>query len=411
MSLLILLSICLPLLTTSTCDCHVCLSQSDFTEGTYRIRESGKYCLTEDIIFNPLPGDINTPNSKFAWFPRNEALYPACDSLQNGAFALGFFAAISVEADNVDIDLNTFEISQHPHFYIEQRFFSIIEIGNAPFLQGSGPNNFGQYKPVEHIKIYNGKLGLSAHHGIHSNDAKHVIIENIQIKDFEVAGVQFNGFKNVQIKNVEIGPSSIYVKPSGYYSNAKFLSFALIKLARAIAKTGVNPETKTITFSGNRELTLTHIYQNLLDSMDIAFRYFINETTDEDINNNLYDIAIDLFSNPSGFPDGASLYGLVMHSHNVAVLGFGNFKNELDDGEDVLLENVYIHDLIHGLNEIPAAYFDKCDNTQQMTPIKGPFGDVMDLRKMVGIDNKGVIDEGGNGYTQLLYIGNPLSDA
>ncbi len=119
--------------------------------------------------------------------------------------------------------------------------------------------------------------------------------------------------------------------------------------------------------------------------MDIAFRYFLGASTPEDESSDLYEIAIDLFANPSGLPDGASLYGLVMHSHNVAVLGFGNFKNELDDGEDVILDNVYIHDLEMSLNEIPAAYLDKCDarNTEQMTAIKGPLGDVMDLRYII----------------------------
>ena len=44
----------------STCD--YCLEQSDFDDGTYIITQSGKYCLYEDIIFNPITIDINTPN-------------------------------------------------------------------------------------------------------------------------------------------------------------------------------------------------------------------------------------------------------------------------------------------------------------------------------------------------------------
>ncbi len=73
-------------------------------------------------------------------------------------------------------------------------------------------NNFGPFSPVKNIYIHNGKLGLTSHHGIHSNDSQNIRIENIQISHFEVAGLQFNGFKNVKLINVEIGPSSTNVK-------------------------------------------------------------------------------------------------------------------------------------------------------------------------------------------------------
>eukprot|EP01084_Bolivina_argentea_P189886 326447_1 len=179
-----------------------------------------------------------------------------------------------------------------------------------------------------------------------------------------------NGFDTVQLIDIDIGPSATNVKPSGYYSNAKFVFLALNKLVKAIVSRGENPLDKSVTFSGNRELSLRDIYFNLLESMDIAFRYFVDESLDADADHALYQISLALYENESGLPDGASLYGLVMHSHNVAVLGFGNFRNDIGDGEAVSLQNMKIHDLQNSLNEIPATYFDLCDKSEEKTVLK-----------------------------------------
>merc|ERR1719410_209275 len=119
----------LSFLVSSASACDFNLASADFEQGTYRITESGKYCLTENIVFNPLPGTIDAPNSNFNWFPTDASAYPACDSLTGGAFALGYFAAISIETNDVEIDMATYSISQSFSYYIQQRFFSLIEIG------------------------------------------------------------------------------------------------------------------------------------------------------------------------------------------------------------------------------------------------------------------------------------------
>ena len=197
-------------------DCDICLSQTNFDHGTYRITQSGTYCLTEDITFNPLPGSTSDPNEPSAWFPTDPSSYPGCDVLDDGAFALGFFTVISIEANNVKIDLNSYKISYHYQFYLQQRFGSIIEISTQPFLPGTGSADFGDnFVNVNNITITNGELGLVSHHGIHSNNATNIIISNLKIYDFEVAGIQLNGFKNAKIYNVEIGPSLQFVPLSG----------------------------------------------------------------------------------------------------------------------------------------------------------------------------------------------------
>ena len=86
-------------------------------------------------------------------------------------------------------------------------------------------------------------------------------------------------------------------------------------------------DTEVVTFNGGRELTVREIYDNLILSLDIGFRYALGLTTDDDRNDPLYDISIDLFANPSMLPDGSALYGIVLHSRGVAIKGFGQATN------------------------------------------------------------------------------------
>ena len=212
--LLLLLFYLLFELNQSVCDfsCNICLTSNDFLSGTYRIISSGKYCLDEDIEFNPLSGNIDSPNIDFNWFPSNNVLYPGSSDFIHGPFALGFFAAITIETNNVEIDLCQQTISQHFHHYLQQRFFSVIEIAKTPFLEGSGPTNFGSITNITNIHIHNGIIGLSSHHGIHSNEANNVTLNNLIIRHFEVAGIQFNGFTDLKINDIVIGPSATNVQ-------------------------------------------------------------------------------------------------------------------------------------------------------------------------------------------------------
>jgi len=146
--------------------------------------------------------------------------------------------------------------------------------------------------------------------------------------------------------------------------------------------------------------------------MRIAFRHFVGASSDADRASPLYFQAIDVFYNPSELPDGSSLYGMIFNSENAAVLGFGDSDNDAGDGETVIIQNVNIHNLRQNANEVPAIYFDKCDDPSSgaKTIIKGPFGDVLDVRKMAGSRAADIIDGGGD-FTTLRYQGNVLSDA
>ena len=73
---------------------------------------------------------------------------------------MGYFAGITIEADNVIIDLGGYELKQSIEFYFQQRFFTIIELSSGQFLPGQGPGFFGE-DPVfiSNFELRNGILG------------------------------------------------------------------------------------------------------------------------------------------------------------------------------------------------------------------------------------------------------------
>jgi hypothetical protein len=166
------------------------LTQGDFASGSYRIQMPGYYYFAEDVFFNP---DQNL-----------EAL--RTDKPQIGAW----FAALSIECDNVVIDLNTKTFAADPAFLESQKLkvFALIELGNAPFPLAKFPffAYSGELEPLvaSNVVIKNGTIGSSPHHGIHGNNNSNVQVYNMIFRDWEVAGIAFNGLKSGAIRNVTI---------------------------------------------------------------------------------------------------------------------------------------------------------------------------------------------------------------
>ena len=177
------------------------LKASDFELGTYRIKKSGKYILTENIIFEP-NGTVD----------------------RVGPFVLGFFSAITIECNNVEIDLNGFIIRQSEKFNLDQRFYTNICIGNSMFVSGQGPANFGtnQIFP-DNVIIKNGHIGMSSHYGIFSIGCSNVRIENIIFEKFEVAGIHLAGGKNVLFKNIDLYGVCREIRVNSLFSQAHFI--------------------------------------------------------------------------------------------------------------------------------------------------------------------------------------------
>lgn len=161
----------------------VAISNSDFTSGTYRITQPGYYYLSENIVFDP---------------------DPAAEAGRSDKPATGWFTALSIECDNVIIDLNTKTMECSQNFLAKQFFkvFSLIELANSPFphliFSFTGEPSF---KRARNVTIRNGSLGRSPHHGIHGNQNTNIRIYDLTIKDWEVAGISLNGLKNGEIKD------------------------------------------------------------------------------------------------------------------------------------------------------------------------------------------------------------------
>lgn len=184
-------------------DSAIPLSQANFTDGPYRITQPGYYYFTENVSFDPYPAGSNGIDGG-----------RTNDRPQTGAW----FTALSVECDNVIIDLNTktFDCSESFVNNHEFKVFSMIELNNSPFqhlIFAYGGET--ELIAAHNVTIKNGTLGRNAHHGIHGNLNSNVQIYDLVIKDWEVAGISLNGLKSGEIRNITITGVEHEVKFTG----------------------------------------------------------------------------------------------------------------------------------------------------------------------------------------------------
>ena len=222
------------------------LVNSDFTNGTVRIRHPGYYVLQENIIFSPNPNDDFMPTAAQIAGGAN-AEYPIAPF---GGFHLGFFAAITVESSDVILNLNGKVLRQSSVFNVLQRFYAQIELTNTPFVPPQGPADFGDtVKFANRAYVMNGFLGLSSHHGIHGNSMKNIIIENLNIFDYEVAAIALNGGENILVRDIQVCNISTDIKVISTFSQARFIRTFLKAIEKRDSSISLelSTGTKTIT--------------------------------------------------------------------------------------------------------------------------------------------------------------------
>ena len=210
----------------------VYLKQTDFDNGTVRLKWPAYYIFNENIVFNPNPGLLSEGGKD--WMPTQEQMsggknaeYPG---MPYGPYDLGFFAAITVEAKNIIINLNGYTLCQSKEHHIQQRFYANIELASTPFIPKQGPANFGDsIVSADNCWITNGYLGLSSHHGIHGNGMKNCIIENLNIYDYEVGAISINGGENIATRNVHSTNVLNYIPIISTYSQCRFVRAFLKK--------------------------------------------------------------------------------------------------------------------------------------------------------------------------------------
>jgi hypothetical protein len=359
------------------------LSQSNFITGTYRIKSRGYYKLTENIIFNPNPstwsvstlvGDDWNPTTEQTTGGPN-AKYPI---QPYGPYHLGFFAAITIESDEVIIDLNSFMLCQSMEHYLQQRFFSLIELSSSPFISGQGPSNFGSpvFSP-KYVKIKNGILGRSSHQSIHGNGMKHIIIDNISLNNYEQAGIQMNGGEYIILKNINIDRNSHDTLVNAKYSQSRFI--------RTFIQSIITATDPSITILGVSK-SGTDILNELNTEMNTVYK----------------DVIVDkimptssLYVNNSRVIDGG-MYGIVLNVMGVAVNKFLSHLNGTTGNKHILLQNINISNLTAFPSEIVGLSIDNPNHSKYGLPVqKGPVGDVFDII--------GVTTPGNTFYNQNVF--------
>ena len=310
----------------------VYLTQNEFKSGTYRIRKCGEYIFTEDVTCNFNPPSIQeqahpnfSPNridgDELYWFPTNEQAnnnneYPGLYKYV-GSFSLGFFAGITIEVENVIINLNGHSFKMDKTFYLQQRFFSLIELSSKMFLPIQGPSTWGFDNEfyANNVEIKGGTLGISSHHGIHGNYAQNVYIHDLEIQHFDVAGIACNGCKNIRIERVSIGPQNNQIPTLGRYTHARAF---LPRLKHLNDKFG----QETIKFYNREQTTVSALCQRMVQQMDMIYLNWIHNKEYDD-NDEEWIAAKKIFKNPTGWMDGGSSYGLVINGRGAAVVGIG----------------------------------------------------------------------------------------
>ena len=348
------------------------LFNKDFENGTLRIKKPGIYKLQENIVFNPNKSNDFSPTEKQI----SSNLYP---QNMSGPFHLGFFAAITVESPDVIIDLNNFSISQHSHHNLQQRFYANIELANSPFIPRQGPSSFvsdNGYRPANKVLIMNGHLGRSSHHGIHGNSANNVVLHNLTIDNFEVAGIALNGTTTAVLNEIQVINNDKKIPVLSTYSQARFIRKFL-----NIAKS-----TNNLKLSDSK--TITNIIENINNDLNSTFNTFKNTGL---IPNNY-------FKNTREEYDG-NVYGIVLNVNGVVINDFiKNRTSNMIGNSNIFLNKIVINNIssvpveIIGLNAQPVT------NTAYGGRVQvGPIGDVLQIEHIQNTDG--------------TYKSNSLSDA
>ena len=295
------------------------LKQTDFDNGTLRITKPGIYILEENIEFNPNPNDDFMPRiGQILQYPMGSS----------GAYHLGFFAAITIECDNVLLDLNDKTMKQSNLHNLEQRFYSHIELASAPFIPKQGPGNFGStVRYPKNVLVTNGTFALSSHHGIHGNKMENIILHDLKFLDFEVAAIALNGTNNSIMDNIDILGTFTKTTVLSTYSSARFI--------RRFLKNSKNTDTSRALTLNTGTKTIGMIINELETLMAQTKTAVMNNTI---LPNNV-------FKNTTGLYDG-NVYGIVLNRHGVVIHDFITSLGATSTGNrDVYLRNVKIKNI------------------------------------------------------------------
>jgi hypothetical protein len=324
------------------------LSQSDFEQGTYIVKSAGRYVLTEDVSFNPNPRSAGGNN-----LPREDQFNTADPPgpYDRRAFGLGFFAAIVIQAAGVDIDLNGKTLEQSVEHALMQRFFAVIELANSPFVYDHGPHNFTSSRNLDSARltrIHNGNLGRSSHHGIHGIGPVDLVVSNVNIYDFEVAGISINGGKNIVVDQVIVGPGRIDVPVVGLFSTGLFIKPYVEAIVNS-KQSGCGSESSILL--NQKSVPGKQILKELQDIIDDTYSAVVcgvGEVPHTVTNRQTVTTHPSLNYRRNGLPDGSAMYGMVFGAYGSHTQGIAPERNATTclDGNGEVVGMVDKHDTI-----------------------------------------------------------------
>ena len=408
----------------------VMLTADDFAWGTYIIDRPGTYRLAEDVSFNPnspaaltaavedgtIPPELAARLDLVAPVDAYRAGFPLASQLtadpagpfspggptdaryDPAAYGVGFFAAIAVTADDVVIDLGGHTIEQSAEHALLQRFFSVIELADQPFVPGQGPAGFGDdLVAANRVTITNGTIGRSAHHGIHGNGNTHVRITDVDFVDYEVGAVALNGVDGLRVQRVT-ARNRKDVPVLGTFSSARFISRYIDDLVRSGSAT-------TLTV-GDRVLSAGDVQADLRVAInDVHADVLATGSIDPVAHPDHYA----LFHNATGLVDGNS-YSFLLNSFGVAVNGFPTVPDGIDvvPARKARFVDVRVIDQQATITEVPA--IDSNGPAPGGSAVIDPIGAVLQVRNQHP-DTGRPVTVSSLDDAAARYVGNPVANA
>jgi hypothetical protein len=285
---------------------------------------------------------------------------------QSDAYWLGFFAAFSVEAEQWVFDLGGHRISQSLEFRLQQRFYAHISLTDRPFLPRQGPANFGEDEPLISSQgaIINGHLGTSSHHGIHGNGATRILIENVTLNDYEVAGISLNGSSDLVLRNVHLMGSAQDIPVRATFSQARFAVFHGVR-ALASRPDGNAQDRQRLGLALN--ILQRRIDEAIHDLVDLGLAHIDPASHPE---------AFALFDNAEGLSEG-NAYGILLHARGTAT---EDFSGAQPTPHRVWILNCSVSNTIAAVHEtigLAIVGSQHPDNSPAGRLVLGPAGDVV----------------------------------
>lgn len=356
----------------------VTLTESDFTNGTIRVRKPCLLLLTENVSFNPnrpTPNGDGTLdlNRAIDWMPFPGQ--PNADDYLSGdaakGYRLGFFAAIAIETTRVILDLGGHTLSQHKEHALMQRFFSCIELADQPFRSSQGPADFGASLSSATMSwVKNGCIGLSSHHAIHGNSCKDIWLSDLVFKNQEVASISINGGKGILVERCEDRGRRTGIPVLGAWSALRFATLFAPHLSSLDSYS-----TYITTPLDNALEAVKRVFDSIIVHNDGVL----------DVEGDNSDLAF--LKNTTGLLDGPG-YGMVFHPEGVAIGPF-----QMSPGHQtgsIWIKDTIISNVINSSLEIPS--LSKADGTGNQVDTVGSVIQVLN----------GLMDEDGHYVPSIL---------